>query len=237
MSADGGLASIQETASRPLTASDKPLLRGRLHVFAASLCSVGCVWFTVTGNVSLSVALLMKTVVYAVSAHLHTHTFQSDAALERTHTLDLLAVPLSAVGSVAATVVTPFDAGFQTAIGASVFVANAAVVLPGTVGILRTPLRRDETTWHFVRIGILSLYVSYVVVRVGMHADLSVWYQVTLFVLMTVSLAAAAMVTALYVGRPSAKELAPWHRTTLWLAHEDMHLLVFVADMCWFALV
>jgi len=172
--------------------------------------------------------IICKWLSYGASALLHLYPFKSSAAVTSALKLDLIAVPLSVLGT-PAPVMNPSSKEWIGWICGGIFLTtiNAALVkwqFKGHVG-LDTPKGRSDTP----RSIIVFLFFIGACVQLARHYGVrDIWFLAVAFYLM--AFACSIPVTQAHMREVGLFGVLPWHKRQIYGTHEDFHALLFLAD-------
>jgi len=182
----------------------------------------------------LSLALLLKLCTYACSATFHLFPFPNMKHETRSFVADISAVPLSAVGGLVPFIsYEPLAVAWEATLAAVVIITNAACVAWQTCGQvgLATPVGRSDTP----RTLCVCLYATRSFVVIGFATGFScAWMGMVLSLVMSAVL--ADVVARAHSEEPTAK-WARWHVLGVWGFHEDFHIALLGAELCWLVMV
>lgn len=230
------LASRLAPPPTPLRYADglpKPYWRGWLHLLQAVACAVGSVLTATHGLFAFSVALATKAIPYAASAWFHCYPFAANSPILGVALLtDLTTIPLSISATAVPFVSTAAEFSREASLAACVFGANAVFAFLEQRELVPTTRSVGSSTPRLV---VLTLYTGWILAFIGTKADLTQWPSALLLSLMVVTMAlAGACASLLGNGRvvPVFTNVL-WHSESHWSVHEDMHVLILCADVCW----
>ena len=84
----------------------------------------------------------------------------------------------------------------------------------------------------------MAAYSVYVIIYLGftvVEAGQSVMLYILMLLFTVIAALLSGPVTASHAEEPIVHNI-PWHKLKVWSLHEDFHLMLAVADACWFLL-
>lgn len=208
-------------------------MRGVLHG-SLSLALAIAIALAAKQHPVLALALLGKLCNYGSSAFFHLYPFHTIAGETLAYTMDIAAVPLSVVGmSLPFLAYSPFSWAANVLVAALVILVNVVCVAKQTRG--QIGLKPPPDAWSDApRSVVVGLYTIYVLGLAGVATGFSAPWQLHCL--------SALCVAYLIDGVNKEHENEPtssWalhHRSAVWSLHEDMHLMLAVADAAWLAM-
>ena len=204
----------------------KPKYRGILHgIMSYVIIALLIYSFYTNKPIQINIFLYGKFSLYFASAIYHLYPFKSSTYLKFFHSIDLIVIPLAAHSGI--TMFANNGMGFFTElyIVFGILFTNIILIL------IKNTYNNTKYIISIVRHGIIAMYSGYVLYISGKSVKYNYLWWSMVFTYIG-SFYCAGLVDKCDLCNPPIQPIYFYHhKQNVWSIHEDMHLLIFIADI------
>ena len=206
----------------------KPKFRGILHAYVSTLLFISIIFICHYNFISndLIIFLIGKFCIYYASAFYHLYSFKTIDDMKWAHYIDISIMPLSGYG-----VVNYFSNIYGLGFYNDIYLVTLLILFNFVI------MRVSNLFTSVIRNILLALYGGYGIYISGKSCQFN-YLWITMIIIYIMGFIFASIIDKYRLSNPLKEPtFLFYHKKGTWNLHEDMHVLIFIADVIKFILI